>query len=324
MDAPQGNGLYVMTIEALNSMPRSDAKYFSGHQHGGVTESPDSLDGRLNEGFSFVTERSLLPHPQVKIAVGTPVHADGRTKYMVHRVNDGEKAHYLPGISTQQKARIAERDVALKFLVAGYSVDTEVIKRADKSYEVHVNIQTLSGRSPSEFEKAVSRILSGIGIENLNNNPSIKAAGNGHSNFNEGALSLDDAEPITPEYLHLMRHRSRAGFTVEDVMFSHRGKRPKTPSSEVYDRQFWIAKQIASAMNFAKESKDDYYRRAARLLSNLELDVRRHGHQLFGDNRLAKYFIGAVSEALVNARIVQVVPYTQGGTIFYKIQPRGI
>ena len=168
MDAPQGNGLYAMTPEALRSMPWSDVKYFSGRQHGGITESPDSLDDRMtNEGFSVITERSLLPHPQIRLVVGTAVHADGRTKYMIHRSHgDANQDHYnLPGIATRQKATIAEHDIAVKLLVAGYVVDTEVVQRKDASYEVRVFAQTPTGRSQTEFDRAVSAILSEIGVE---------------------------------------------------------------------------------------------------------------------------------------------------------------
>ena len=170
MDAPQSNGLYTMTIEALNSMPRADVKYFFGQQHGGLTDSPDSLVGRLssfNEGDSVITEKSLLPHPQVRLAVGAPVQADGRTKYMLHRFNgdEGAAAYNLPGISTRQKAIIAERDVALKLLMAGYVVDSEIVQRDDASYEIRVTAQTPTGRSPAQFDKMVSTIISKIGVE---------------------------------------------------------------------------------------------------------------------------------------------------------------
>lgn len=154
-----------MTSKALLSMPRRDLKYFFGLQHEG-DNGLSNLDNRsTNRGFSEITENTLLPHPQVGLVVGAPVYSGGRTKYLFHRLNGDEHTngnHNSPGIPTRQKAEIAERDIALKLLRAGYLVDTEITQREDISYEVRVSVQSPIDRPAVEFNRAVSGVLSRI------------------------------------------------------------------------------------------------------------------------------------------------------------------
>lgn len=173
MGVPQHNDLYAMTSAALRTMPTSDmrtmpvsdVRYFFGVQHGSDIEL-SNLNGRLtNNGFSRITERDMLPIPKVRFVVGAPVYSGGRTKYLFHRLNgDGHtNGNYnFPGIPIRQKAETAERDVALKLLRAGYSVDTEIAQREDMSYEVWVSAQSPTERPAAEFDRAVSGVLSRI------------------------------------------------------------------------------------------------------------------------------------------------------------------
>ena len=55
---------------------------------------------------------------------------------------------------------------SLKLLNAGYLVDTEIVERDDKSYEVKLSVQALNGQSQRQFTRVVSDILSKITIGN--------------------------------------------------------------------------------------------------------------------------------------------------------------
>lgn len=316
-----------MTLEELSTMHEKDVRYLFGEVHDD-RRRPDSLGARLTPinklggmvmGEVVIDNLTLIDEVQeyqFRAVLGGPFSVGGRTKYSFHTLGQDENfgIYDIPGISTEQKAKIAHGAVTLKLLKeGGVDVDAQMVQRADNAYEIWVSVNS---RDALEL-KHIAKSLSSIGLDwsaylDHRNAPKPQVA--------RYAPDVSDLIGESRQYTHLMRKRGSTGFA-ENLEFS-RTKVLKVPSTEVYDAQMRMAGQIADALNSARNPVDPNYQTAFRTLVTLEQSIKEHGNFLFGDMGLARNFMRNVSDAIVYKTPVIATPQKSGGeTVAYRVRP---